>query len=131
MYSAFYVWAELVSLGSLNRASICARAAVNALVGIDNVLAVLLADSLNRALLSASAASDAIISNLVCHCDTSVSCCGYIVSQIYQKENRFCKKSLKNYKKFLESNYSVSSEVSESFDFFLSAFVITRISLIW
>jgi hypothetical protein len=73
---------KLLSLGSLNRASICARTAVNALVGIDNVLAVLLADSLNGALFSASAASDAIISDLVCHCDTSVSCCGYIVSQI-------------------------------------------------
>ena len=64
MYSAFYVWAELLSLGSLNRASICARTAVNALVGVNYVLAVLLADSLNGAFLSASAASDAIISIL-------------------------------------------------------------------
>ena len=77
-----FMWVtELLSLGSLNRASICARAAVNALVRVNYVLAVLLADSLNGAFLSASAASDAIISDLVCHCDTSVSCCGYIVSQ--------------------------------------------------
>ena len=67
VYSAFYVWAELLSLGSLNRASICARTAVNALVRVNYVLAVLLADSLNGAFLSASAASDAIIIDFVSH----------------------------------------------------------------
>jgi 3-oxoacyl-ACP reductase-like protein len=59
---------ELLSLGSLNVASVCARAAVDALVSVDLVLAVSLVDSLGGAVLSASAAGDAIIANLVCHC---------------------------------------------------------------
>ena len=58
----------LLSLGSLNGASVCARAAVDALVSVDLVLAVSLVDSLGGAVLSASAAGDAIIANLVCHC---------------------------------------------------------------
>ena len=59
---------ELLSLGSLNGASVCAGAAVDALVSVDLVLAVSLVDSLGGAVLSASAAGNAIIANLVCHC---------------------------------------------------------------
>ena len=59
---------ESLSLGSLNGASVCARAAVDALVSVDLVLAVSLVDSLGGAVLCASAAGDAIIANLVCHC---------------------------------------------------------------
>ena len=58
---------ELVSLRSVNRASVCAGAAVDALVSVDYVLAVALSDSLSGAVLSASAARDAIVGNLVCH----------------------------------------------------------------
>ena len=59
---------ELLSLGSLNGASVCAGAAVDALVSVDLVLAVSLVDGLGGAVLCASAAGDAIIANLVCHC---------------------------------------------------------------
>ena len=52
---------------STYRACICACTAVDAKVSVDFVLAVTLCDSLNGTLSSASAASDAVISNLECH----------------------------------------------------------------
>jgi hypothetical protein len=58
----------LLSLRSGNRASVSARTAVDAVVSVDYVLAITLADSAYRALIGTSAAGDAIIRNYVCHC---------------------------------------------------------------
>ena len=49
------------------RASVCARTASDALVCIDNVLAVTLSDAANGASICASAAADALIGNFVSH----------------------------------------------------------------
>lgn len=64
--SAFYV-VELVRLGSADRAVTRASAAVDASVGVDNILAVALGNRVYGAALCASAASDALIGNLICH----------------------------------------------------------------
>lgn len=57
-----------LSLGrSANRAGACASAAANASVSVDNVLAVTLGNCVYRTSLSASAASDAIVRNYICH----------------------------------------------------------------
>ena len=53
--------------GSSHRTSICTAAAADALVSIDNVLAVTLGNATGRASVSTSAAGDALIGNLVCH----------------------------------------------------------------
>ena len=58
---------ELLLRGSSYGTSICTAAAANALVSVDNVLAVTLGDAAGGASISASAASDALIRNLVCH----------------------------------------------------------------
>jgi hypothetical protein len=50
-----------------NRASAGAGAAIDALVSVDNVLAVLLGDAAYGALVSASAAGNALIGNLISH----------------------------------------------------------------
>ena len=55
--------------GSAYRAGASASAAANAGVSVDNVLAVTFRNCLNGALSSASAASDAIVRNYVCHID--------------------------------------------------------------
>ena len=52
---------------SANRAGVCTRAAADALVSVDNVLAVTLGNARNGASISASAAANALVSNLVCH----------------------------------------------------------------
>ena len=57
----------LCLLRCANRASICACATTNAGVCIDHVLSVCFGDCLYRAFAGASTASNAIISNLVCH----------------------------------------------------------------
>lgn len=58
----------LFCLRSTYGAVVSASATVDALIRIDNVLAVLLADSLNRAALCTSTASDALVGcNFVCH----------------------------------------------------------------
>ena len=60
--SAIPAWLEYVnsvSLGSFNGASACACAARDALVFVDDVLAVLLSDSANGTLVYARAAADA------------------------------------------------------------------------
>ena len=53
--------------GSTNGAGICARAAADALISVDNVLAVAFGDAANRASICTSATADAFIGNLVCH----------------------------------------------------------------
>lgn len=58
---------ELFLYGSVNRANACARTAANALLGIDFVLAITLADALYGALCLASTASNAIVCNLISH----------------------------------------------------------------
>ena len=57
----------LALLGSANGAGTGASAAGNAGICIDNVLAIALRDSGNGALFDASAASDALISDDICH----------------------------------------------------------------
>lgn len=62
------MWQKLLCLGCFNRASAFASAAVDALVCIDNVFAVLFGDAVYGAFLCASAAADALFCvNDVCH----------------------------------------------------------------
>jgi hypothetical protein len=83
----------LLCLGSADRASAFASAALNAKLCVDDVLAVALSDRADGASLGASAAGYAIIGNLVCHVFyppfTLVST---IVAYFRQKANTFCKK---------------------------------------
>lgn len=58
---------KLLSLRSTNRASTCASAAIQASRCVDNALAVSLRDSANRTFSSASAATDAIVIDLISH----------------------------------------------------------------
>ena len=62
---------ELAFNGGTNGASASASAALDALVSIDNVLAVAFRDSVHGALSLASAAADAFVSNNVSHSSTS------------------------------------------------------------
>ena len=57
----------LLSLGSSEGANGCAVTAVDASISVDNVGGLTGGDSVNRTLIGASAASDAIGRNLVCH----------------------------------------------------------------
>jgi len=57
----------LLSCGSIYRANTCASAAIEALIRVDNIYAILLCDALYRTFGSASTASDASIGNLVSH----------------------------------------------------------------
>ena len=65
--SALYFILLLFRLGSVDRAGICASAAIKTSIGIDNVLAVTLADRAHRAVAGAHAARDAVIRNLISH----------------------------------------------------------------
>lgn len=58
---------KLFCLGSINRANACASAAIQTLVCVDNELAVLLGNCTNGAFALASAATDAILCNYICH----------------------------------------------------------------
>ena len=58
---------KLSLLGSAYGACLCARAAVDALISVDYIYAITLSDSLNGTLSCASAATDAIFRNSVCH----------------------------------------------------------------
>ena len=71
-------------------ASVCARTASDALVSVNNVLAVALSDAANRASICASAAADALIGNFVCH-DRYLhnSFSKSILSTFFKKINRF------------------------------------------
>ena len=62
-----FIYAGLFLNRCSNRASACSRTARNALVSVDNVLAVTLGNATGGATLSASATSDALVRNLVCH----------------------------------------------------------------
>ena len=57
----------LLLCGSSNGACVSARAAAYTFISVDNVLAVTLGDATGGACISASAACDAIVGNLVCH----------------------------------------------------------------
>ena len=54
---------------SAYRTNVCAVAAGDALVSVDNELAVTLGNARGRATICACATSDALISNLESHCD--------------------------------------------------------------
>ena len=58
---------KLLLSGCTYGASVCAAAAAYASVSVDNVLVIALGDAAGGASISASAARDAIIRNLVCH----------------------------------------------------------------
>ena len=53
--------------GCVYGASICARTAADALVSIDNVLAIAFRNAIGRTCICACATADAFIRNLVCH----------------------------------------------------------------
>ena len=57
----------LLSCGSVNRASLCASTALDALVSVDLVFAIAFLNCFNRASLGTSATSDALISDFVSH----------------------------------------------------------------
>ena len=63
-----YVVKELFLYGCSYGASVSTCAAADALISVDNVLAVAFGNAINGATVSASAAADAFVSNLVCHC---------------------------------------------------------------
>ena len=63
---------ELAFLDSFGGALISAGAAGNADIGVDDVLAVALGNSLNGALVGAGAASDTSVSDIVSHDYTSI-----------------------------------------------------------
>lgn len=63
---------ELFSNRCAYGASICTSAAINALLGIDNVLAVSFGDRFNGATVSASAATETFVGNFVSHDITSI-----------------------------------------------------------
>jgi hypothetical protein len=58
---------KLLSLWSVGRASICASAALDAFVSVDNANAVSLGDSLYRAFTFTNSAVDALFANFVSH----------------------------------------------------------------
>ena len=58
----------LLLRGSTHRARICARAALDALIRIDHVLAVTFADRIHGAFGRASATADALVGNFVSQC---------------------------------------------------------------
>ena len=64
MYLRLY---GLVLNGSVNGTSVFAASAANALISVDNVLAVALRDAAGGASISTSATRDASVSNLECH----------------------------------------------------------------
>lgn len=59
----------LVSVRCADGTYACARAAVDAGICVDNVLSVSFRNSANRALVCTSAASDAIVTDLISHSD--------------------------------------------------------------
>lgn len=67
MCGSFLNSINLVLLGSLNRANACAGAALDALVCVDFVLAVAFLNAADRTFVRASTASDALVTDLVCH----------------------------------------------------------------
>ena len=69
MLWSFALRTELLSLGSAYRTCALAGTAVDASGSVDNVLAVTLGNSGNGASVSASAAADAIVGNLISHCE--------------------------------------------------------------
>ncbi len=62
-----FVLRLLFSLGSANGAGTLACAALNALVGIDDVMIVTLGDCANGAIRFASAAGNASVGDYICH----------------------------------------------------------------
>lgn len=55
-------------LGSVNGTYARASTAFKTFVSVDNVLAVLFGNAVNRTFSSTCTAADAVVSNLVCHC---------------------------------------------------------------
>ena len=80
---------KLFLCGSANGTSVCARAAAYAVICVDNVLAVALGNSTGGASISASAASDAIIGNLVSHFEYLHLDYIYIVAHLRKKSSVF------------------------------------------
>ena len=72
----------LFSVSCFHRADASASTAINALVGIDLVLAVAFSDSFLRAFAGASAAADALIIDYICHSSSS-----FEANYIYNSRN--------------------------------------------
>jgi hypothetical protein len=74
---SYFIWTsgtcKLTFTGSANRASACARTAVDALTSVDHILTVTFSDSANRTFSSASSAADASILNYISHSVTSLN----------------------------------------------------------
>ena len=91
--------------GCVYGASICARTAADALVSVDNVLAVTLRNAGSGATVCACATSDALVTNLKCHCKILRKTFGreythtYILTHIREKSRAFLKKTEKYYQR--------------------------------
>ena len=90
---------------SANGASFSARTAAYALVCVDNVLSITLRDATGGASISASATSDAIIRNLVCHSNLPPCYLVQIYSNIFRKKIKsFLKKEMTHMKKIFSKS---------------------------
>ena len=76
---------------SAGGAGIAASAAIQAGSCIDDVLGIALRDSASGASISARAAADTSVSNLVCHGSTSIRICKHIVAQSEKYASPFAK----------------------------------------
>ena len=88
-----FIQRKLLLNGRTNGASVSASAAADALISVDNVLAVSLGDAANRTTVSASAAADAFVSNLESHREKPpFFLVTYILSHLSEKSSAFSKK---------------------------------------
>ena len=88
---------ELFLSRSVYRTSVSAASAANALVSVDNVLAITLRDAAGGTSVSACTAADALIRNFVCHIrKPPFNVVTYILAHLLKKSRVFSKKTLKN-----------------------------------
>ena len=87
-----FIQRKLLLNGRTNGASVSASAAADALISVDNVLAVSLGDAANRTTVSASAAADAFVSNLESHREKPPFFWSPIFYHIYPKNQVFFQK---------------------------------------
>ena len=90
---------KLFLSGSAYGTSVSAAAAAYAIVSVDNVLTVALGDAAGRASISASAARNALIGNLISHLENLQKIISiYILAYLFEKSRGFSKKVVKSAK---------------------------------
>ena len=97
--ASFCVKRKLFLSGSVYGTSVSAATAAYAIVSVDNVLTVALGDAAGRASISASAARNALIGNLISHLENLQKIISnYILSYLFKKSRVFSKKVVKRKK---------------------------------